>query len=202
MTAVYVIAIILLSLIFLVALLLLTPIKVVLKSSKDEKLKISIKVLFITVYPPKTPKKEKKEEPKKKPKPKKTFKEQIENVKNILKKVKVVISKLDSVLKVTKLEKLHLKFVSGGGDAAKAAINYGIACSVIYPVTSYVQSAMKVKKSKASVEVACLFEDVPYNFEFEAIISIRIFHLLVKGFDIYKEIKKVDEDEEKQTVSK
>lgn len=196
MTAVYVIATILLSLIFLVGIIMLIPVKLILKSEENN-LKILIKVLFFKIDPNELSNEEEKQNKPQKKNEKKEFKERIENVKLILKKVKAVLKKLGSILRVMKLEKLNLKFISGGEDAVKSAINYGIACSVIYPVISHIQSAMKVRRKRVSIDVGCVFENVPYEFNFEAVISIKIFHLLVKGFDIYKTLKAVDENEQK-----
>lgn len=141
--------VIILSILAVIVLLLLFSLNLYIDYNADN-IKVWVKYLFIKipVYPPKD-KKEKKKKPdkKEKKKSKKPQKEKKENffistvksqglsaVIEILEKILQILKDFSSsTLKHFKIKKLNLNVTMTGEDAADAALNFGYACSVLYP---------------------------------------------------------------------
>jgi hypothetical protein len=153
-----------------------------------------VKLLFLTVFDLNKPKKEKK---KKKPgkvgaffkrlfgfDKAKTEIEDGENKKAISDKVTGFITLFmllaDSALwlvKRIKLKRFGLDIICGGGDAADAAIEYGIVCSAVYPFIGYLETNFKGADKALDVNIGCDFENEAY-FGTEMIAKLRIIHIV------------------------
>ncbi len=64
-----------------------------------------------------------------------------------------------------------------GGDAADAAIEYGVICATVYPIAGAVDASVKTKKNALDIRVGCNFDGEP-DLVFETDISIRVIHLI------------------------
>ncbi len=84
--------------------------------------------------------------------------------------IKFIFSKL-------RLDKLGLLIVCGDGDAADAAMNYGLVCASVYPLIGYLTANINTKKDAEKVRIGCDF-DGDSRIEFDIIISVRIYCLL------------------------
>ncbi|MBR5277830.1 MAG: hypothetical protein IKU23_01040 [Clostridia bacterium] len=84
--------------------------------------------------------------------------------------IKFIFSKL-------RLEKLGLLIICGDGDAADAAMDYGLVCASVYPLVGYLTASINTKKGAEDVRIGCDF-DGDSKIEFDIRISVRIRHLL------------------------
>lgn len=81
------------------------------------------------------------------------------------------------LLKRVRVKKLHLLAICGGGDAADAAMDYGLVCAAVYPFVGYLETSTQLSDKANDVQVGCDFENEPH-FETEIIVKIRLFHVL------------------------
>lgn len=77
-----------------------------------------------------------------------------------------------------RLDKLALLIICGGGDAADAAMEYGLICASVYPMAGYLTANINAKKDAEDIRIGCDF-DGEARLEFKLIISIRIYNLLI-----------------------
>ncbi len=192
MTGFQIFLLILLGIIFLVVSILSVPVKVSL--TYDDKIRLSVKYLFIKLdILPAGPKKEKKpkktKEPKppKEPKPEEPPKEKKPNP--IIEMIKAnghdgmmtVITNLGKVLgsyggKVFKsivFDRLDLNITVGTGDSAATAIKYGQTCQKVFPVMGFICSNNLVRKYDINVEPDFLANQTEGNFHCDMNICIR-----------------------------
>ncbi len=76
-----------------------------------------------------------------------------------------------------KLRKLKVTAVCAGDDAADAAIEYGLVCAAIYPMSAYLDTNIKTKKNVQEINIGCDFNGNAY-FELGLKLSVRIIHVL------------------------
>lgn len=189
MIVLQIVAIVFAVIILLVGFVMLMPVKVVFELLDSNDVKVYFKFLFFT-FGNKQKKKSKvadtlsgatgvaKKE--KKAKNKRDIKEIIDIVVNLAKQVA-------DLVKHCKLEKLNIVYISGGEDAGEIAVNYGIACSVIYPVSGVLQSIMQVNNDGLSLDVRCDFQSEDTLFSLKTVISVKVVHLLVAIVKFMKE---------------
>lgn len=182
----------------IIAILLACPVIVDLRFADNFLLKLRVLGIPITVFSSK----EKPEEDKKKKKPKKAKKKKhdtekekkgkFSKIKGILKR-KGVSGLLDffkelmgvatgtgkKMFSHLMIYQLAVDITISNEDAAKAAIQYGQACAVVYPAMSVVTSVAKCQKSH--VCVIANFDDKKPKAEFCLKASIRPFFILTAG---------------------
>ncbi len=83
-------------------------------------------------------------------------------------------------------DKLDVTVVCGG-DSADAAIEYGLVCATVYPLSSFVFDKLNLKKNAESIKIGCDFDGDPY-FEFKFVISVKICHLLKAAIDCLNDL--------------
>lgn len=184
-----IIGIVLLAVILLLFIIALLPVKVVVELQGVEEVGVYFKFLFLTFGKKKNKKskvadtlsgatgvnkKEKKVKDKK-------------DIGKIVSLVIDIIKQVTSLVKHCKLQKLHVFYVSAGDDPGEVAINYGIACSAIYPITGILFSAVNVKDRGVDVDVRCDFNSNESIFEFQGEISVKIYYLLIAVVKFLKE---------------
>ncbi len=107
----------------------------------------------------------------------------------------ILISLLREIVKLLKhctVEKLCLDIVCTGADAAEAAINYGKCSSLTYPFLGMVDVLMKIKRNKESVNISCDPLCSAQRFDYNIVISVRIFRLLAAFIRIaFKEARRL-----------
>ncbi len=170
MTGFQIFLLILLGIALFFVLVLSVPVRVTL--AYDDKIRLSVKYLFLKInILPAGPKKEKKPKPAKEEKPKEPKKEQSPKEKKpnpILEMVKAnghdgmmtVISNLGKVLgtyggrlfKSIVFDRLELDISVGTGDSAATAIKYGQTCNKVFPVMGFICSNNLVRKYDINVE--------------------------------------------------
>ena len=187
-----IIGIVILAIILFVVLILITPVGVVVKSDGEGEIKLGVKILFVTI--PLTKKKDKKSAPKKKKKPKKSTTESIkekvdkkgftETISDTVSAVVEIIKQIAQLFKHIKIKKLYIDCICADEDPAKAAMDYGVACAVIYPVSGYLGTFMNINHRKEEINVMCDFTEEKNKFRFDTHISIRIIYIVKAFFSI------------------
>lgn len=192
----------------LITIILLLPVKIIIKSDEEGELYLRYKILFKTFG----------EDPDPNDPIIKTLKElsgitRIEK-KNVKKNIKAIgylstaaeicrlladfIKELGSLLKYCTAKKFHLRLVCSGEDAAEAAINYGKCCTFIYPLTAALGSNMKVRKKGYDVNVICDFTDRKEDFEYDFLLSVKLAHAVAAFFRVaLKEARRTAEESAK-----
>lgn len=94
-----------------------------------------------------------------------------------------ILNRVVWILKYCKIKKFDIVSVSAGEDAA---IDYGTACAVIYPIVGYVKSNFKVNERKMNVNITCdyLNDDSSYSVYLE--LRVKTFHIIRALFYIVK----------------
>lgn len=198
--------IIILCIIAFIVLLLFMPVR--LHGEYDADFKLSVGYLFFkfTVFPQKEKKKKKKnnkslqkskeENKKTEQKDNKSFftdiiKEKgIGGVIGLLKEaVKILKGFLSSVTDHIIIKKLYLKVVIASDNAADTAVQYGYACSGIYPLISFICAAVK-KYKKTEITIYPDFNASEVVIEGEIKVSIKLLFLLKAAvIGVFKSIK-------------
>lgn len=195
MTVLAIIGILLAVIIALIIILLLSCIRVSLLFNTKDRPELKVNLLFITLFDINKPKKKKKS---KKPSRigayfKKLFgigkketdtadgektKEAISD--KVTKFITLFMLLADSLIwlvKKIKLKRFGLDVICGGGDAADAAIEYGVVCSAVYPFIGYLETNFKGAERALDVNIGCDFENEAY-FGIDIKAKIRIIHIL------------------------
>ncbi len=181
------------ALVLIIALLLCLPLRVNLKFFED--FYYDIKILGFKVYPPKE-KEEKSEKPQntaQKNTEKSLFQKLQEKrgfkgaVKELFSFFGSVLNPLKRFLKFIKFRNIKVSLSVAGEDAAKTAIDYGMVCSIVYPVLSLFDSILNVKYK--SIDIRSDFEGKKSSFNFELSIKISLIFILIFGYKIFKEYK-------------
>lgn len=202
-----IIGIVLLILILLIALILLCPVGIIIKNDKKKGIELFIKILFLKI-PIETDKKEPakkkpaeyKYERKKPAKKSKGFLQNILDALGISKLTNIrkdtekqgfadtigdtvsviinIIKQIAGLFKHIKIKKLFINCICGGEDAAQAAMDYGIACAAIYPISGYLHSIVKINSRKEDINVQCDFNREDSFFEFDTLLSVQVIFII------------------------
>ncbi len=185
------------GLLLLIGLILLLPIG--LKLSYDGEFKYKIKVAFISFS---FDKKEEKRIDKKIEKSavkdaekEKSFFEKLKAkrgftgaVKELFGFVKVCLEPLKRFLRFLRIYDIRLSVSVVGEDAASTAVDYGIACSGIYPTLSFLEGFTDLKYKR--IDIKADFEAQQSNFAFSLKIKSNIIFILIFAIRIFGEYKK------------
>ncbi|MBE6683980.1 MAG: hypothetical protein E7595_07560 [Ruminococcaceae bacterium] len=191
-----IIGIVFAALLLFIALLLVLNVKFLFDFSTEGNLNFKIKLLCFTVYDINKPKKEKKNK-----KPSKIgnyFKKLLgldgldsakelkdgsgkngisETASNLIALFTLFASQAAWLVKRIKLKKFRLIAICADGDAADAAMEYGLACSVVYPFVGYLESNFKNAEKALDIQLGCDFEGDAF-LESDVRFNIRVIHIL------------------------
>ena len=187
--------IIILAIVLLVLLFLFLPFN--LSFSYNNEFSFCVKISGITVYKPKekkkTTKKAKNSVNKDKTKEKNIFEKLKEKLgfigalKEIFHFLKKTISNTKKYIKRLKFKKTELSIIIATDDAAKTAVDYGVACSIVYPCLSLLESCVNIKYKK--IDVKSDFEGKESNFTFCVDLKLNVYLLLAIILSVYKDYK-------------
>ncbi len=90
-----------------------------------------------------------------------------------------LLKRLLELLKHCKVKVLRLNIVCAEGDAAKTAIAYGACHAIVWPIIGLVHSNMKVQKAGEEINIACDYSKGKGSVEFETVIRLSVFRALV-----------------------
>lgn len=112
-----------------------------------------------------------------------------------------VLSHIKKLLRHINICKVRLNITVASSDAARTAIDYGLVCQAVYPVTAMLGSVADV--SFKEINVKSDFESEKCDFSFSATVKLQIFYLLIAVFKIFSEYKNFvtekNENERKQS---
>lgn len=98
-----------------------------------------------------------------------------------------MLSNVKRYLRHISIEKVKLDITIASDDAAKTAIEYGIVCQAVYPVTAFLNSFANVKWKQ--IDVTSDFQSVKPSFGFAATVKMRIIYLIIIAIKCYNEWK-------------
>ena len=98
-------------------------------------------------------------------------------VSKVITAVSLIAGEAVWLLKRFKLHHLRFVAVCGGGDAADAAMDYGLVCSTVYPFAGYLDASLKTKKNAQDIRIYCDFDN-DSGFEFYIYLSVRTIHIV------------------------
>lgn len=108
-------------------------------------------------------------------------------VKSVLSFVVDALSHIKRLLKHTKIKRVEFNLTVAGSDAAQTAIEYGVACTAVYPVMAFLNSCAEINFK--NINVKSDFNSKGAEFNFSAVVRLRIFFCVLAAFKIYKEYK-------------
>ena len=174
--------------------LLLLPVYVRLYKDDAGKAQVSLKILFFSI--PLDKKEEKKSEKESAVLKQfglsqytggKNWKKQIsENgllsaLRDFVKILKPFFSALEQIARKFRVCKAYLEVTTAGEHAA---IEYGAACAVLYPLSAFLQNHVKGNTRKMNVDVRCDFEAFSPEISYDLVLRIFVFNLIPVGFKL------------------
>lgn len=184
---------ILIGLAILICFVLLLPVRINLKNDEENNFIFKIKILFFSI-PNQNSQLEKtvKERAGAKKEPKTVKKNGIlETVKESKDLIIAALKELINLLHKCTVRKIYLDILCSGKDAAETAIKYGSCCSLVYPLSSFIDSLMKPKYKKQQINIRSNFETNEEHFKYEIEISVKIISLLISLIKIaWQKVKK------------
>ena len=106
-------------------------------------------------------------------------------VKSIFGFFKDCLSSIKKLLKHIKIKKVELNLTVASSNAAKTAIQYGIACAAVYPVLAFLDSFASVEFK--SINITSDFNSDAPDFNFSLTVRMRIFFLIAAALGLYKQ---------------
>lgn len=92
-----------------------------------------------------------------------------------------------SLLKRCRVNKLYIKAVNAGDDAAEAAISYGAACAVVYTLVGYIEGVANVNRNAIDLDLSCRYDTDESEFFYDILVSVRVYKVVGALFKIVKE---------------
>lgn len=101
----------------------------------------------------------------------------VNKIKRIANTVLSLFSRVPFILKRCTVKELLLNANVGGTDAAQTAIEYGLLCAAVYPLTGFIDANIPCCKNALDVSLKCNFDE-PVNYNFYLSVKIRTVHIL------------------------
>ena len=86
-----------------------------------------------------------------------------------------------TLLKRCTVSRLHIKIRSSGGDADQIAIRYGQYCAATYSLLNILRNFIKIRKRGCNIDIGCNFLEKEPVFRYEVVLSFRTGRVLA-GF--------------------
>lgn len=107
-----------------------------------------------------------------------------------------LLKEIASLLKYCTAKRFEINILCSEENAADTAINYGRYCAVVYPMASFLNSIMKVRKKGQKLNIQADFSGGESEFSYDFLISVTLFRVLVALFKVaLKEAKRKNEEE-------
>lgn len=189
-----IIGIVFAALILLVALILMLSVDIILRADEDKGFRILFRVLGITFggKSKKSSAKKKEKEPMSKNLKKvlgighlekdsmesnglgQTLQETVELVKLVTDRVVWLAGKL-------RVPRCRVAVICGGEEAA---LQYGIACAVLYPMVGYLRDRGQLRQRGLDLQIGCDYARGKSLFELDLAVRIRVFHAVAAALHI------------------
>lgn len=111
--------------------------------------------------------------------------------------VGLLLGRVIWILPKAKIQKLYIKYICGG-DAAEAAVKYGIACAVAYPLSELICDKVKSSKQTPEIDLACDFDRDDNEFAMDIWLRFAVIHILIAFIYIVKENVKAELNAQKE----
>lgn len=108
-------------------------------------------------------------------------------VKMLLRFFNKVLSNIKPLLRHIKFKKVHLNLAVASGNAATTAIEYGVACSMVYPILSVIENVVNIDYK--SINVKSDFEGQKPDFNFDLTVRMNLFYLGLTAIKVLKDYK-------------
>lgn len=92
--------------------------------------------------------------------------------------LKSLLGRVVFLLRHAVVKKCRLRLSTAASDAASAAMEYGLACSLIYPLTGWMADSMRVRKNAMDIAVTCDFETTSSRLDYDIRLTVRVFQIL------------------------
>lgn len=89
-----------------------------------------------------------------------------------------LLKRLFELLKFTKIKTLKVNIICAENDAAQTAIDYGRCYALVSPLLSFIHSSVKIKRRNENINITCNFETNQSYYDFEAVLVLPIFRIL------------------------
>lgn len=89
-----------------------------------------------------------------------------------------LVKEIVNLLKVCKITKLHVIIRSAGEDAAEAAIHYGGCCAAAYTLLDILGHYTKLRKRSCNIDIACDYEGEKTLFRYDLVLTIPVWRVL------------------------
>ena len=182
----------------LVALALLTPIHVIVKSDKENLLALQYRILCFRFGGKEKPKsvagksleqvlgvfqvksgKEEGKEAKGKP-----ISQTIGRFSEILTSL---FKRVNTLLKRCRITRLRLHIVCAGEDAAAAAVEYGAVSAIVYSLLGYLDTVARIKRKATDIQISCDYDRTEGEYSLDMVLSVRIFRILTALLGLIKD---------------
>lgn len=175
-------------LVIIITVILLLPVRIIIKNDENGELILLYKILFKTFGEDPDP-----NHPVVKALKKSTgvdnlelakLREQVkqkglkETVSQTLRILLDLIKEFVGLLKYCKAEKFEFKVVCTGDDAAETAINYGECCAVAYPILGLIGSVLKIKKRGCDVDIRCDYNGKPQIVRYNFVLKVSLYRAI------------------------
>ncbi len=181
-------AVILLALFFV----LMCPVTVNIKTDENKKVKFNVKFLFLNINNQKEKTKQSNEGSSKKENIFSTYLKKYgftDTVSKIFDLLGEALNELSFILKRAKFRKVYLTIITATDDASKTALSYGRICSVVYPVTAYMDNELKVSKNAFDINIGCDFNTDKPDYSFEIEVSLKSFDGARSAIKLFRKYK-------------
>ncbi len=116
---------------------------------------------------------------------KKSIKDQsvFSTLKETLNNLIVLIDKIFWLLRRCSIARCKIKYISGGENAA---IEYGRACAVIYPLVGYLQSQKKLKGRNLRLDIYCDYSISNSVYDIDISARAKLFYIVIALWKVAK----------------
>lgn len=100
--------------------------------------------------------------------------------------IKNYIENIKQIIKSISVRYFRFNMVCAEEDSAKAALLYGTACAVVYPLAAYFSAYMKHPDKQLQLNILCNYELKSPTTNYELVLRFRIFWVLLAVLRIAK----------------
>ncbi len=190
--------------VLVVSLILISPVRFIIKSDEDGELMIRYKILFKTFGEDPDPNQPIVKALKEISGVSRLSKERLkqnakassltETLKDSFSLILGLLKRLFELLKICKITTLRINIVCAEGEADKTAINYGTCYAVISPILNFLHSSGNVRRRCESINITCDFEAEHGSYDYNIVLTVPFFRIvgaiLRAAFDEAKRISK------------
>ena len=89
-----------------------------------------------------------------------------------------LLKEIVSLLKVCSVKRLNVTIRCAGEDAADTAIQYGRCCAAAYTLLDVLRQFVKLRRRRCHIDIGCDYAADSSLFRYDVVLSIRVFRLL------------------------